>query len=69
LYCGVQEDYELLSALDEGLMRRTPLSEEAVAALPTHRYRANAQVSLAMFFCNADMPMWYYTAQGPVISQ
>ena len=41
----VQDDYELLSALDDGLRRHTPVSEQALAALPTHKFKCSPQVA------------------------
>ena len=58
--CMLQADYEMLSALDNGsLRRRTPVTEADVAALPTHIHCAHGKVcdSLAalLLICGWDM--------------
>jgi hypothetical protein len=47
--CCVQADYEMLSALDNGVRRRVaPVSEADIAALPTHQHRPAKKVWLCL---------------------
>ena len=42
---AVQADYEMLSALDEGVRRRRPLSQAQLESLPTHVHSSRQEVT------------------------
>lgn len=42
---AAQADYEMLSALDEGVRRRRPLSQAQLESLPTHVHSSRQEVN------------------------